>query len=307
LNGGKRLSIVVRRTVKFADPKHFIRRPATGEREVIVSAARPNKIPSTSLCKLCRSPAIRAFSLRVLGAFEGQYAQCAECGSLQVEDPHWTEKAYRGAFTDDDTGAVQRALYCQMVVSWLYTLLRLPRSMRLLDFGGGEGLLVRLLRDIGIDATFHDKFGSGAFARAFRDASESPAIVTSFEVWEHFVDPWAGMQQIFEWQPRYVFVSTVLYRGQGPEWWYLAPEHGQHVFFYTRQAMELIAKRFGYRCYVFKGCYVLFARDPLAGWQRWGVNLILTYKLRSFLLAAMPFYIGRNLDQPTTKTGRAPE
>ena len=272
-----------------------------------VSAARPNKIPSTSLCKLCRSPATRAFSLRVLGAFEGQYTQCSACGCLQVEDPHWIEQAYHGAFSDDDTGTAQRTLYCQMVVAWLYRLLRLPRSAPLLDFGGGEGLLVRLLRDIGINATFHDKFGSGAFARTFRHAGEPPAIVTSFEVWEHFVDPWAGIQQIFDWQPRYVFISTVLYGGQGPAWWYLAPEHGQHVFFYTPRAVDLIAKRFGYRCYVFKGCYVLFAREPLTGWQRFGVNLVLTHKLRPFLLAGMPFYVRRNLDQPAAETGKAPE
>jgi hypothetical protein len=185
-----------------------------------------------------------------------------------------------------------------MVVAWLYRLLRLPRSAPLLDFGGGEGLLVRLLRDIGIDATLRDKFGSGAFARAFLHAVERPAIVTSFEVWEHFVDPWAGITQIFELQPRYVFISTLLYRGEGAEWWYLAPEHGQHVFFYTPKAMDLIASRFGYRCYVFKGCYVLFAREPLAAWQRSGVNLVLTHRLRSFLLAAMPFYVRRNLDPP---------
>ena len=265
---------------------------------MVVLATEPNRVSSISRCGLCRAPTTAAFTLRVRGSFDGTYERCDGCGSLQVRNPDWMGDAYRGAFTGEDTGAVQRTIYNQMVISWLYKLLRLRRSASLLDFGGGEGLLVRLLRDIGINATFHDRYGSGAFASSFRHDGEPSVVVTSFEVWEHFLDPSESIDEIFRLAPRHVFISTLLYRGEGPDWWYLAPGHGQHVFFYTRAAMDLVAQRFGYHSYVFKGTYILFTREALVWWRRFSLNLVLTHKLRMFLLAAMPFYSSRGLDRP---------
>jgi hypothetical protein len=179
-----------------------------------------------------------------------------------------------------------------MVLSWLYRILGLPRSALLVDFGGGEGLLVRLLRDVGINALFVDKYGSGSFARAFHfRTKQQPAVVTSFEVWEHFPDPAAALADIFALSPRYLFVSTEFYKDQGPDWWYLAPEDGQHVFFYSAQAIRQIADRYAYRVTCFTDRYALFSRIPLTTFQRAAIRLILTGRLAKVLKSAMPFFV----------------
>jgi hypothetical protein len=265
----------------------------------MLPATEPAEVLSASHCKLCDSPTSLAFNLQIRERFWGRYECCQGCGSLQVRDPSWIGEAYSGPFADEDTGAAQRALYDQMVVSWLYRILSLPRSALLLDFGGGEGLLVRLLRDIGINARFEDTYGSGAFARAFRyEGGEPPQIVTSFEVWEHFVEPSESIKKTFQLKPPYVFISTVLYNGEGLDWWYLAPQSGQHVFFYASEAMQLVARRFGYHVYIFKGTHILFAQRPIKPWQYRALNFVLTRRVRMFLLAALPFYSYRSLDRP---------
>jgi hypothetical protein len=56
-----------------------------------------------------------------------------------------------------------------------------------------------------------------------------------------------------------LLASTGIYTRQGADWWYLACESGQHVFFYSQKAVQMIADRFGYSS-VLSGGYLLFAR-----------------------------------------------
>ena len=67
---------------------------------------------------------------------------------------------------------------------------------------------------------------------------------------------------LFDSRPDSIVVTTALYEGQGPDWWYLTPDSGQHVFFYTRKAMKIIAERFGYTACI-TGHYTIFTRKRL--------------------------------------------
>jgi hypothetical protein len=60
-----------------------------------------------------------------------------------------------------------------------------------------------------------------------------------------------------------VLISTELYNGQDANWPYLAPESGQHVFFYTKAALEHVAQRYGYKL-VLGGSFQLFLRPNVA-------------------------------------------
>ncbi len=53
--------------------------------------------------------------------------------------------------------------------------------------------------------------------------------------------------------------STGIYTNQGEDWWYLASEAGQHVFFYSRRALGRVARKYGYDLLV-SGGYLLFLR-----------------------------------------------
>ncbi len=50
-----------------------------------------------------------------------------------------------------------------------------------------------------------------------------------------------------------------VYTDQGSDWWYLSPESGQHIFFYSHQALEHIAKQKGYELYLIEN-FILFVR-----------------------------------------------
>ena len=61
-----------------------------------------------------------------------------------------------------------------------------------------------------------------------------------------------------------VFVSTLVVPQPTPglsDWWYYSPTSGQHIAFYTKDALRLLAVRFG-RSLSSVGPYHLFTKEP---------------------------------------------
>ena len=157
----------------------------------------------------------------------------------------------------------------------------------MLDFGGGSGLLCRLLRDIGIDAWSCDALRSGEYALKFQvdPAAIAPGtfdVVTAFEVLEHLENPHQQLDDLFKLRPNVLVISTDPYLpGYDASWWYLTPETGQHVFFYSLPALQMIAKRFGYEL-LSSGRWHIFALRPISGFTRKLAAWLLTGKALSF-------------------------
>jgi Methyltransferase domain len=71
-----------------------------------------------------------------------------------------------------------------------------------LDFGGGDGLLCRLLRDRGIAAETMDEYADPAYARGHQgDLSKKYDLITASEVFEHLPDPAATLGKLFQARP----------------------------------------------------------------------------------------------------------
>jgi hypothetical protein len=203
-----------------------------------------------------------------LGRHPAPYDQCGGCGFLQVRSPHWLDEAYSDAIALMDTGLVQRNLDLAELLCGLLPAMGLgpARDNRpFLDFGGGLGLLVRLMRDRGFDFRWLDAYARNELARGFEyDAAMGPcAAVTAFEVLEHTVDPGAFVREaLAAGQSDMLVFSTELYAGDLPpaDWWYFAPEGGQHIAFFRRDTLEALARSLGMNLASRKSVHVLSRR-----------------------------------------------
>jgi hypothetical protein len=189
------------------------------------------------------------------------YQECIQCKSLQTEDPYWLGEAYGSNLSNLDTFAAQRNL-TNLAAS--FVIARLFRLKNVLDYGGGDGLLCRLLRDYGINCFVQDKYARPVYAQGFNEPNfVHPDLLLSFEVLEHLANPRDEVQAIFDCGAKVVMVSTDRYCGQNDTWEYLAPSAGTHIFFYSASAINLIGMRYQYTP-IDLGPYILFLKPELA-------------------------------------------
>jgi hypothetical protein len=191
--------------------------------------------------------------------------RCARCGLLFFPEPRWLEAAYTEPISDIDVGLATRCVNAARIVEAVVRAERLGSS-RHLDFGGGYGLLTRLARDRGIDMLHHDPLAYNLFAQGFEGTLEGNyGLVSLIEVLEHLTDPAEQIQAIAR-RCELILVSTFLIpRGMHDlrGWWYLLPELGQHVTFYTENALGEIARRAGLMLTSNRESLHLFHRHPL--------------------------------------------
>jgi Methyltransferase domain len=243
--------------------------------------------PGTDICRLCGGPASGQFSRLVLGRHTVEYFKCRDCMSLQAEEPYWLESAYTNSLAALDTGAAQRNLSNLGAVTMVARMLGMRN---ILDFGGGDGFLCRLLRDYGFNCYLADKYAKASYAQGFTEPDFAhPDLMLAFEVFEHFARPAQDLDALFAYKPAALLATTELYDGQNETWWYLTPETGQHIFFYSPQAVRLIAERHGYRS-IRSGNFLLFMRKDLPAGLRepllgLALNRFVVRMARTFLVA----------------------
>jgi hypothetical protein len=215
------------------------------------------------ICRLCHANANRSFERLVLNKYNVSYFTCESCGCLQSEKPYWLAEAYASGFlTVTDTGPAVRCLDNTALIFVTSKIFGLQAHARVLDYGGGNGLLTRLLRDQGFDAQWSDAYASNDLARGFEDDGTKPDILCLFEVAEHMAEPAEELARLFSRNAEILIIGTRTFLGQGQDWDYLSPESGQHVFFYSPTGMASVAQKFGY-CYTRIGSIHLFHRQPL--------------------------------------------
>ena len=220
-------------------------------------------------CRVCATHATALFSGPLLGRTV-QYFECPHCGYVQTETPTWLEEAYAEPINRSDTGLLRRNVRnASMVIRVLMLLGRLRGQV--IDCAGGYGILVRLLRDRGVNALWHDPFCVNLLARGFEaPAGASAELVTAFEAMEHFVDPQAELEKLLR-RADSVLVSTDLIARPAPapaDWWYYGAEHGQHIGFFRRRTLEALAEKLGCQVHTDGRAFHLFSRRAIAPW-RW--------------------------------------
>jgi hypothetical protein len=215
------------------------------------------------LCRLCNGTLVFKFNLLVLKKYPVAYCECSSCESLQTDKPFWLKEAYSINLSKFDTGAAQRNINNFIKVFLVSKVLNLKN---IIDVGGGDGLLCRLLRDAEFNCFSTDKYATPTYAQEFNNPSfSSPELALAFEVIEHFENPPLEFDKFFFNNPKFILLSTGIYKKQEKSWWYLNPESGQHVFFYSEKAIKYLAKRNDYEVVMLYGYFLLYKKNSIGG------------------------------------------
>ena len=233
-------------------------------------------------CKICGHNTQVLFSKKILYKYDVQYHQCDNCLFIQTDDPYWLDESYNSAINSSDIGLISRNLVFTEEVTALYRLSGLDSNKKYLDYGGGYGMFVRMMRDNGYNFYWSDEYCENIYAKMF-EANDLPEkeqkfeVVSAFEVFEHLPDPLKEIEKMLAYSDSILF-STELSKGSTQEienWWYIAPTHGQHVAFYNRKTLEYLAGKFGLNLYTRKNLHFL-TKKKISGWK---YKLATTFKL----------------------------
>ena len=222
---------------------------------------------------------LRAFDGRILGKYDVAYFKCPECEIIKPENPHWLAESYSSAIAATDVGLVSRNLYHADVVNAILARLQNP-SRKVLDVGGGYGLLCRILRDRGWDCYTMDSYCENVLAKTFNapDGMQADTLL-AFEVFEHIEDPLEFVRSKVDEHGAKLFVfSTLTHPWDIPptDWSYYAFETGQHISLYKRSTLAVIAKKIGWHYIPLTDGLHMFSKEK----PKFIEDLLLTKKMR---------------------------
>ena len=197
-------------------------------------------------CRCCeKNNSFKIFSAELLSK-KVEYFECENCRYVFTEEPTWLDEAYKNSMNDSDTGIMSRNLSNISSVMATLTMLR-NRNSTIVDYAGGYGYLVRLLRDIGVNALWSDPYAKNLFAKGFEyKNNDSAKIVTAFEAFEHFVKPCEEMAKLVNIAPNILITTSIIPKPTPKplDWCYYGLDHGQHIGFFRFETLKYIADKF---------------------------------------------------------------
>lgn len=163
-------------------------------------------------CKICNSTSNFFSEAVILERYKIKYFQCSNCGFVQTEEPYWLEESYTESITKTDVGLVFRNNLFSQVTGFIISNFFNDQG-NFLDYGGGCGLFVRLMRDLGYDFYWYDQYCKNLFARGFETQENSENdydFITSFELFEHFANPLQEIENILKISSNILFSTRLL-------------------------------------------------------------------------------------------------
>lgn len=212
-------------------------------------------------CKICNSESALFDKAVVLEKHEIHYYRCPHCGFVQTEDPYWLSEAYSDAIADSDIGLIARNIYLSNTLNTILKILN-PTS-QILDYGGGYGMFVRMMRDKGWDFEWYDEYCQNLFAKGHEMSHEHYDVITSFEMLEHLPNPMEMFERLFSLSDTLICTTEIIphHPPKIKEWWYYATESGQHIAFYTKESLQVVANKFGKNLYAKHGIIIFSSKD----------------------------------------------
>lgn len=198
-------------------------------------------------CKICKSKSNNIFKTIVLNRYDVRYYKCPICEFIQTEKPYWLNEAYKYPLVDLDVGLVSRNINMSKEIYKIITQ-SLTYQNKFLDFAGGNGMFVRIMRDMGLNLYYYDKYPSNIFAKNFEikklNSKNKYEAIVALEVFEHFVNPMQEISKLFKHTNTIILSTEIIPKKllkNVDEWWYFIPEVGQHIAFYSQNTFRNIA------------------------------------------------------------------
>jgi len=192
-------------------------------------------------CKICNSETVSILDIKILKQYEGRVRSCSNCGFEFVEDPYWLPDSFKTSLNQFDVGSADRSL---IIAGFVRSLFRRSKAsaIKVLDFGGGDGLATRILRDAGLDCRWEDPYCQPVFAVGPPYSEvEHFDLVFMGEVALHLTDPLETITSLMKRSERLLMTAVVPPEKIETDWWYLMPQTGQHVAFYPVKTLRWIA------------------------------------------------------------------
>lgn len=184
-----------------------------------------------------------------------RYVVCSGCGFCFAPDicawppEEFERKIYNDSYAQIDPDYVDARP--RNNVSVMKAIFRSPgQSVRHLDYGGGNGMLSRLLREAGWNSVSYDPLS---------DRNTDPAglgrfdLISAFEVFEHVPDVQGLMRDLRALlvEDGMVVFSTMTSDGEiHPQrpltWWYASPRNG-HISLFSSASLDILGQQSGFR------------------------------------------------------------
>ena len=240
-------------------------------------------------CRVCLGDT-RLFDVSTILKFEARYVICNQCESVQVEGPHWLADAHSNAISGLDVGLVSRTTVASRLIISFFRLQKI-RQVNGIDWGGGTGLLTRMLRDSGLDVYSYDKYANQELANVFvveeTSLKSKMTFVSAIECFEHLTNPIFDLRDASN-EKDFLILTTETLPDPAPlpslkSWWYFMPETGQHVTFASSEGIKRFGSNLGFEFYLRVGDMHFFARKK--------IKLLTKSVLRLALLRAVTLLI----------------
>lgn len=203
--------------------------------------------PGVFSCPICECASAHFGVCLILKAYEAEYRRCVQCGAVFAANPHWLAEAYQEAIARSDVGLVGRNVQNSRTTTRLLRVL-FPHARSYVDFGAGNGMFVRMMRDAGFAFSYYDLYGPNIFAQGFASELNGEShfdVGTAYEVLEHLRRPADELAPLAD-SCDAIFATTIVLPEPPPRldtWWYYALDTGQHVTLYTERSLDELASR----------------------------------------------------------------
>jgi len=207
----------------------------------------------------------------VLARIPVYYALCNSCGFCFTPDLFaWTLDEFEKRIYNDEYVVVDPDYIetrPRTNAASLHSMFAgLAPPIRHLDYGGGNGLLVKLLRESNWDSVSYDPFVDRNTSVERLGKFE---LITAFEVFEHvpnIQELMSNLRSLLSTSGMVLFSTLVsdgnIYPNQRITWWYASPRNG-HISLFSKHSLAILAQQSGFNFASFsQGFHVFFTKIP---------------------------------------------